>query len=87
MIRVTIELIPHGDESLPRSNLGVIEIGNDGTGNSNTGNYNTRFTQVGGKKAWRKGRVRGFKRLQRNAYDLLYLALQEQVGYRNSTGT
>jgi hypothetical protein len=38
MLRCTIEIVPHGDESRKRP-LGIIEIANDGTGNREMGNY------------------------------------------------
>lgn len=38
MIRVTVELIPFGDED-HKKGLGIVEIINDGTGNHKLGNY------------------------------------------------
>lgn len=38
MIRVTIELIPFGDENCKKK-LGMIEIANDASGNTYMGNY------------------------------------------------
>lgn len=38
MLRVTIELLPGGNEDRART-LGMIEIANDGTGTQQTGNY------------------------------------------------
>lgn len=38
MIRVTVELIPHGDE-LRKSIIGTMTISNDGTGNGSISNY------------------------------------------------
>ena len=39
MIRVTIELIPFGNEARKRV-LGTMVLVNDGTGSAQTGNYN-----------------------------------------------
>lgn len=41
MIRVTIELVPHGNEFLKKT-LGEISIINDGTGTEKKGNYYVR---------------------------------------------
>ena len=38
MIRVTIELVPQGNEAAKRT-IGVMNIANDGTGNKEYGNY------------------------------------------------
>ena len=45
MIRVTIELLPAGDESRKRT-LGTMEISNDGTGDQEIGRYLTRDLQI-----------------------------------------
>ena len=38
MLRCTIELVPHGDETKVRP-IGIVEIANDATGDTQTGNY------------------------------------------------
>jgi hypothetical protein len=83
MLRVTIDLLPYGDETTKR-NLGVIEIANDGTGTKSRGNYMVR-TAIRGqpKQTWRKGAVKDFPRLQLGVYDLLLRALVATVGERN----
>lgn len=80
MLKVTIELWPHGDEERKRT-LGTIDIWNDATGTHEVGNYTVRLSKEldqvkkkGG--AWRKGKVTGFARLKKGPYDLLYLALK-----------
>lgn len=40
MIRVTIEILPYGDEN-SKKKLGMIEIANDGSGDLYKGNYKT----------------------------------------------
>lgn len=94
MIRITIELLPGGDESKARP-LGAIGIANDGTGTKALGNYDVVLLHSNGKEAWRTGRVEGFPRDGRlvntgeggrrlGAYDLLYRALRATVGKRNA---
>ena len=39
MLRITVELLPYGDESRKRT-LGTILAANDGTGDALTGHYN-----------------------------------------------
>lgn len=84
MLRITVELLPLGDESRARV-LSVAEIANDGTGTLDTGNY--VFTLSKGEQAnrnvWRQGAVRGFPRRQLGVWDLLYRALQNSVAERN----
>jgi hypothetical protein len=70
MIRVTVELIPKGDESRRRT-LAVMEIANDGTGDATTGNYVGRlqaeYTRPGG----RPGRVFQFNRRTQSVWTLV----------------
>jgi hypothetical protein len=84
MIRVTVELLPHGIESQKRV-LGTAIIANDGTasdgsGNSEFGNYNVRLltgdppiARHAG-RLWRSGRVEGFRR-SASPWSLIALAL------------
>jgi hypothetical protein len=78
MIRVTIEMLPHGME-LGRHTIGVIEIANDGTGTVDVGNYDVKLTKeppiAKTRGTWRKGVVRNFPRRTLGPYDLLYRAL------------
>lgn len=73
MILVTIDLISAITHR--RSTLGVVKIANDGTGPREVGNYDVQLLRKGSEKAWRVGRVTGFRRLSRGPYDLLHLAL------------
>ena len=92
MLRCTIELLPHGDETRKRL-IGVVEIANDGTGTPTVGNYRVVLKKTPPfsgalKAAWRRGllkgedddaiaaRVEGHHRTQRGSYDLLYRALR-----------
>lgn len=83
MLRVTIEMIPQGDESRKR-HLGTLEIANDGTGDHQSGNYTVRLAKFGRPNHdWMRGVVRGFDRVRRGPYDLLLQCLVATVGGRN----
>ena len=83
MLRVTIELVPKGDEERCR-HLGTVEIANDGTGDAATGNYAVRLAKFGRPgETWMKGAVRGFDRIRRGPYDLLLQCMLATVGPRN----
>lgn len=62
MIRVTVELVPHGDERA-KNTLGVIEVVNDGTGDMHTGNYDVTGTFHKGDGGYQlTARVEGHRR-------------------------
>jgi hypothetical protein len=83
MIRVTIQLIPRGDETKAR-HMGTVEIANDGTGDQALGNYKVRLSRMDSPtRAWKTGAIRGFNRKTRGPHDLLLLALLSIVGDRN----
>lgn len=88
MIRVTVELLPLGDESRSKV-LGVAKISNDGRGSIlnglHTGDYDVWLSKREPKQGqkWRSGRVEGFPRKRLGAWDLLYRALHATVGERN----
>lgn len=90
MLRVTIELLPHGDESR-KETIGIIDIINDGSGDPEIGNYAVRLhkTPKYAKRpgVWRRGKVTGFPRLVLGPYDLLCRALAATVGDRNKMKT
>jgi hypothetical protein len=76
MLRVTIEMLPDGDEEAVRL-LGQMAIANDGTGTPLNGHYETQLTtfdRYGGSFA-RTGRVEDFNR-ERSAIDLVMFALE-----------
>ncbi len=93
MIRVTIELFPHGQQSL-RETLGVMDIWNDATGDPTTGNYGFCAWKAGTPKdilhtrdtitraKW-NGEVKDFPRKKLLVYDLLYRCLKVAFGERN----
>lgn len=64
MLRLTLDLFPHGEES-NQETLGVIEIVNDGTGTDDIGNYKIFFTDKDGNQT-ELDRVLGHKRPQKN---------------------
>lgn len=88
VIRVTVELVSAVDPSRSRL-LGVATICNDGTGTVDRCDYDASFSKWAPKQdeAWKRSRVTGFTRQTRGAWDLLYLALRNAVGSRNSTPT
>jgi hypothetical protein len=83
VLRVTIELVPHGDDSRAEK-IGEAIIANDGTGTTNIGNYRARiqrFSRGKNKRALTpmRCRVHGFARLTHGPWDLLYLILKEAL--------
>lgn len=70
MIRVTVELIPKGDESRARR-LGELRIANDGTGNQILGNYRGTLEAEYTGPSGRTGRVNGFNRRQQSVWSLV----------------
>jgi hypothetical protein len=83
MIRVTIEMLPKGDESRKR-HLGTVEIANDGTGSALRGNYKVRLSKWGRPATdWMTGAVKDFARRSQGPYDLLLRALIATVGPRS----
>lgn len=83
MLRITVELLPLGDESRAQ-HLGTAKIWNDGEGLPTRADYHATFSKWGRpKELWRTGRVEGFRRKARGPWDLLYLALKDAVGNRN----
>lgn len=82
MLRITLELLPHGDQSRKR-HLGTIEISNVG-GTPTRGNYRVRLSKRGKpNQLWKEGKVTEFPRKRLRPYDLLYRALMATVGSRN----
>lgn len=77
MIRVTVELVPHGDESRARV-LARGTMTNDGTGTLQRGNYRFQLSQSGRPNATsRVGSVRDFPRRAKNVWWLLREVLNE----------
>lgn len=68
MIRITVEMIPHGDESKKRP-LAMMEIANDGTGDDTTGNYCA--VMVAEYTSGRKGSVTQFNRQTQSVWSLV----------------
>lgn len=87
MLRVTIDLIPRGDESRKKT-LATADIWNDGTGSVTTGNYGATLfvhqTADGKPKKWRTAFVNGFPRISRGPWDLLQLVLKDALKNRNN---
>lgn len=79
MLRVTIEIVPHGREELAKV-VAVGKIVNTGTGTWTRGNYRVDLGKCGKSTAlWKRGFIEGFPRTQQNAWRLLKLALNEVI--------
>lgn len=75
MIRVTIELVPHGIGN-PK-HVGTMKIWNDLTGDRSKGNYKFTLTKNNPNIVWRGGEVKGFRRLSKSVGELMFLCLSE----------
>lgn len=84
MLRITIELVPHGDESKKKV-IAQGEIVNTGTGDWIHGDYAYRLheehRQSGSRCTFEGELLRHPRRLE--AMDLLYRVLERAIGYRN----
>ena len=81
MIRIQIDMWPHGDEKR-KYNLGEIRIANVG-GTETQGAYIFSLTKRDGGK-WKSGILEGeFPRKRLGVYDLLFRVLRQVVGGRN----
>jgi len=75
MIRVTVELVPHGDEKCARILCRGV-IANDGSGTLLRGNYRFSLSQQGRPTVpSREGEVKDFPRLSKNVWHLLHRVL------------
>jgi len=87
MLRVTIELLPLGDEE-HKEKLGEVLIINDGTGTPQIGNYKVRLMKAAkyakSPGVWKRGIVKDFPRQVLGPYDLLLRALAACIGERNA---
>lgn len=88
MIRITVEVLPHGFE-LGRRVIATAEIANDGKhpGRPVYGSYTAKLwvhlTRDGKPRLWRRARVASMHRRQRGIWDLLQLVLADALGDRN----
>ncbi len=81
MLRITIELLPGGDESRKKT-IATGTIANLGTAGPAIGNYFVDLRDKAG-RPWKHGTVSGFPRKRLLAWDLLCRALTVIVGDRN----
>lgn len=70
MIRVTVELLPHGDEKGKRT-LGVMEIANSRTGSEFVGDYEGVLVAEYTSPVGRSGRVMQFHRKNQSVWSLV----------------
>lgn len=68
LIRVTVELLPHGSD-IGKRTLGVLEIANNGTGTQAVGNYEATLTAE--YTSGRRGKVRSFNRKTQSVWSLV----------------
>ena len=71
MLRVTVELVPHGHEE-EKEVIGIASIVNDGSGTHELGNYVAFFLTHD--SLWGQSIVKKFPR-EENVWELLYRAL------------
>lgn len=70
MIRITVEMVPRGDESRKRK-LAMMEIVNENTGTMEVGNYTGTLHAEYTNPAGRKGRIEGFRRQRQSVWSLI----------------
>mgnify|MGYP001431442561 CR=1 FL=1 len=75
MIRITAELVPNGDET-NKQFLGVCEIWNTKSGTTDSGNYMFRISKIDPNVNMTIGEVKGFQRLTKSHWHLLFEALR-----------
>jgi hypothetical protein len=74
MLRVTVEIVPFGDETMARR-LGGVLIGNTGEGNMRTGHYEVWETLASGGQRRAARRIRRFPR-SRGWLPLVFMAFE-----------
>ena len=92
MVVIKVEMWPGGNESRKQefaraeiTNLASTTIATQG----GKGDYHVRLSGgIWGRtdvmhRTWKTGKVKGFDRVKRGIWDLLFLALLDTVGYRN----
>lgn len=88
MIRITIEMVPLGNEKRAYVMARGI-IGNDSSGSVARGSYNAAISRVSHRRPlntggwWKIAKIEDFPRTRLSVWDLLYRALRELVGERN----
>lgn len=80
MIRIRIELVPHGNDKIIRE-IGRMEIVNDGTGDNRIGNYDIRLFRRGSKTTIQNtGKIYSYPRKAYSIWVLLKKAI-EAIGF------
>ena len=75
MLRITVELVPWGDDFLARP-IGQMIIGNDGEGTLEMGDYFVKMSHGRPDGRVITKEVKGFSRKELDAWHLLQLALE-----------
>jgi len=73
MIRITVELVPYGNE-LQKKIIATGDIINDGSGNMKYGNY--IYKLYNHDKLYKEGKVKKFSRLKYNIWKLILKTLR-----------
>jgi len=81
MIRITIEMLPKGDEQKGRL-LGRAIIANDASGTETRGNYRCTIFKLGTTAIWKTSAVANFPRKKFGCWDLLLACLVAAIGDR-----
>lgn len=77
MIRVTVDIVPFGDEERKREAYQLI-IYNDKTGDFLHGNYVYKASKLGlHKLVWKEGKIKGFPRKCKDVLSLLKKVLDD----------
>lgn len=82
MIRVTIELFPHGNEN-KKLKIAQVDIANDGSGTDTRGNYWAKLYGRGSMRVIQTVEVKDFPRKRLHAMDLLYRVMKAARGDNN----
>lgn len=81
MIRITVEIVPYGDESRAKV-IGTARIWNTLEGTSARGTYKAEFRDKAGRR-WKQSDVQGFPRKRLLAWDLLaQMLIRSGAGWR-----
>lgn len=83
MIRITVELVPWGDDYLARP-IGKMFIGNDGKGTLEMGDYFVKMSHGSPDGKVITKEIKGFPRKELDAWHLLQLALEVCLEDKNN---
>ena len=85
MLRITLELVPWGDDFLARP-IGQMVIGNDSKGTLEMGDYFVKMSHASPDGAVVTREITGFPRKELNAWHLLQWALEACLENKDESG-